>query len=311
MKTAIQAYAGFQAEILVYAIGLDIEEKARSVELQLRKELTVSPAGKKGIHKLEVQLLGSCAPNPKSTNAATAIVRVFAQATDEESLSTPNFQYKVIQNLGQSFPGFTPNLEYLRTSQPRPYLAYFPALIDRSRVQMTVHWLDSQSTITVPHMSRTISDPADVKQENYEPTGSVDLSTFGSTIKVPLGHQVFARSGDKGANVNIGFFPQGDSQEEWDWLRTYMSTKNFLELLAEDAKDVARLERVEFPQLKSVHFVLFGLLGGGVTDTSRPDALGKVSVTSYNIASSLTSPCSHTNPSCVSGTCRVRESENC
>lgn len=61
-------------------------------------------------------------------------------------------------------------------------------------------------------------------------------------------------------------FPQGDSQEEWDSLRSStLSTKKFLELIGD-----------EFPDLKCIHFVLFGSLGGGVTDTSRPDALGKV-----------------------------------
>ena len=276
LKTAIQAYAGYQAEILVYAIGLDIEEKARSFEIQTRRELLVPGNDHKRLRNLQVQLLGCCAPDPKSTNAATGIVRVFAQAAEAAQLSTANFQYKVIQNLGLAFPGFTPNLEYLRTAQPRPYLAYFPALVDRSMVDMKVNFLDSDDTITVPHSSKTLSDPAQAKQQNYEPTQLVDLSTFGPTTKVPLGHQVYARSGDKGANVNIGLFPQGDTQDEWNWLRSFLTTRKFLNLLGEDARDVLKVERVEFPNLRSVHFVLFGLLGGGVTDTSRPDSLGKV-----------------------------------
>ena len=42
----MQAYAGFQAEISVYAIGLGIGEKTRSSKLHIRKELMVSTAGK-------------------------------------------------------------------------------------------------------------------------------------------------------------------------------------------------------------------------------------------------------------------------
>ncbi|KIW34130.1 uncharacterized protein PV07_00926 [Cladophialophora immunda] len=275
LKVAIQAYAGFQAEMIIWAMGLDIEEKAKSVEEQVRREF-VADSGKMQFSKLEVQLIGNGAPDPKSSNASTAVIRVFVQAKEKEQLSTANFQYKIIQNLGASFPGFTPSLEYLRTAQPRPYLAYFPALIDRSKVEMEVHWLDSEDVKIVHHFTGTLSDPSSVAQENYEPQNSVDLKTFGPTIKVPLGHQVFARSGDKGANINVGLFPQGDSQEEWDWLRSTLTTKKLLELLGDDAPTVSKVERVEFPNIKSVHFVLFGMLGGGVTDTSRPDSLGKV-----------------------------------
>jgi len=277
LKVAIQAFAGYQAEILVYTIGLDAEEKARSFETQVRKELARKEGDDKQLRKLEVQLFGSCTTDPRSSDAATSVIRVFAQAANEESLSRRNFEYPVIQNLGQAFPGFTPNLEYPRTSQPRPYLAYFPGLINRSKVVMKVHWLDSKDVIAIPHFNGTTSSHTDVLQENYEPRDPVDLLTFGPTVKVPLGHKVFARSGDKGSNVNIGFFPQGDSDEAWDWLRSFLTTKRMLQLLGEDAQAISKIERVEFPQIRCVHFVLFDLLGGGVVNTSRADSLGKVS----------------------------------
>ncbi len=51
------------------------------------------------------------------------------------------------------------------------------------------------------------------------------LSEFGETIKAPLGSLVYARSGDKGANVNVGFFfPAGqDADLKWDWLRNFLT----------------------------------------------------------------------------------------
>ncbi|KAM5383468.1 hypothetical protein ACJZ2D_002161 [Fusarium nematophilum] len=235
LKVAIQAYAGYQAEILVYAIGLDIEEKARSFETQVRRELSPQGGSSKKLRRLEVQLFGSSAPNPRSSNAATAVIRVFAQTEDEELLTRSRFEYPVIQHLGEAFPGFTPNLEYTRTSQPRPFLSYFPALINRSHVDMEVHWVNSEDTIKVSHSTSSISKPEDVRQENYEPRDPVELDAFGPTVQVPLGHK----------------------------------------LLGDDAQAVSRVERVEFPKIKCVHFVLFDLLGGGVTDTSRPDSLGK------------------------------------
>ena len=128
-------------------------------------------------------------------------------------------------------PTVTPNLEHLRISQPWPYLAYFSAFIDRSFVAITVRRLSWQDAVNVTHKSRMLCGPADVKQENYEPTGMADFSTFGSTVGVTLGHQVFTRPG--------AFFPQCESQEEWDWLRAYSSIKKLLELLEKTPKTLA------------------------------------------------------------------------
>lgn len=277
LKVAIQAVAGYQAEMLVYAIGLDIEEKTKSFESQLREDLE-HQQGREPLRKLEVQLFGAAKQNPTSTNAATAVIRVFAQAAEAKSLTTLNFQQRIMQNLGQSFPGFTPNLEYHRTTVPRPYFTYFPGLISRSEVTTEVHWLGSETIQSISSDQTKTSKPEEVRQENYETTNPVDLASFGPTVAVPLGHKVFARSGDKGSNANVGFFPQDDSQEAWDWLRSFLTTKKLLELLGEDASAVSKVERVEFPNLRAVHFVLFDILGGGVVETSRPDSLAKVSV---------------------------------
>ncbi|KAM5347491.1 hypothetical protein ACJ41O_010496 [Fusarium nematophilum] len=230
LKVAIQAVVGYQAEMLVYAIGLDIEEKAESFEAQLRKDLEPQQ-GREPLRKLEVQLFGTAKQDPTSTNAATAVIRVFAQAAEAEPLTTLNFQQRIMQNLGQAFPGFTPNLEYHRTTVPRPYFTYFPGLISRSEVTTKVHWLGSETIQSISWDNEKISNPDDVRQENYETTNPVDLSMFGPTIPVPLGHKVFARSGDKGSNANVGFFPQDASQEAWDWHRSFLTTKRLLELL--------------------------------------------------------------------------------
>jgi hypothetical protein len=79
--------------------------------------------------------------------------------------------------------------------------------------------------------------------------------SFGPTVNVTLECQVFAFLGDKGASVNCGLFSPGKPQDEWDWLRSFMST--LLELLGDDAKAIERGERVEFPLIQAVHFVLW------------------------------------------------------
>jgi len=291
LKASIQAYAGYQAEFCAIAVGSDIEAKARSLEKQIRRIFNVEErlkGGPEALQSFSFQCLGgSGTEDARNENAAMATIRILAQAKDAASLSSQNFSGLIIENLCQAYPGFTPYLEYHRTGTPRPYLSYFPALIPRHHLEpMKVHFLSTNSTISIEHPKLT-SAVADLpRQRDHEPINPETLARFGPTVMVPLGHQVFARSGDKGANVNVGFFPQVDSTEEWDWLRYFLTTEKLLELLGDDASAVQRTERVEFPNLHAVHFVLFGLLGEGVTNTNRIDALGKVSRCQHFICSS-------------------------
>jgi hypothetical protein len=289
LKVSLLAHGGYQAEFSAYAIGLDIKEKANSWASMVRRVLGTGENGlgendKDKLGKFEtlsIQCLGSCEQDPECQDDATAQVRVFAQSKELEPLKAENFKEQLVENIIAAYPGFTPNMEYNRTAAPKPFLAYFPGLVPRGLLEpVKVHFLDSNESITIPHPSFVTPVSQLPKQQNYEPTNPVDLESFGPTVKIPLGYQVFARSGDKGANVNCGLFPRGQSKEEWDWFRSFMSTKKVIQLLGKDAKAVERIERVEFPEVHAVHFVLVGLLrgggGGGVSSTSRADSLGKV-----------------------------------
>ena len=47
------------------------------------------------------------------------------------------------------------------------------------------------------------------------------------------------------------------------------------ELLSEEWQEGYAIERVEFPAIMAVHFVIYGYLGRGVSSSSRLDCLGK------------------------------------
>jgi hypothetical protein len=284
LKVSLMAHGGYTAEINAFAIGLDINEKAESWARMTRRRFRIPENGDVTNSKFEtlvIQTLGTAKENPSSQDEATVHVRIFAQAKDADTLKVENFKDPIIENLIQAYPGFTPSLEYHRTGAPKPFLAYFPGLIPRGLLApVQVHFLDSKEVLTVPHPPFVTPISQLPKQQNYEPTNPTKLDSFGPTVKIPLGYQVFARSGDKGANVNCGLFPRGNSKEEWDWFRSFMSTEKVMELMGKDVAAVERTERVEFPELHAVHFVFVGLLsgggGGGVGSTVRPDALGKV-----------------------------------
>ena len=88
-----------------------------------------------------------------------------------------------------------------------------------------------------------------------------------------MGDLVLARSGDKGSNLNVGLFVQ--NSEQWMWFRSFLSLAKFKELMGEDWRDEYWLERVEFGNIYAVHFVIYGILGRGVSGSIRLDSLGK------------------------------------
>lgn len=90
-----------------------------------------------------------------------------------------------------------------------------------------------------------------------------------------LGDIALGRSGDKGANVNVGLYVL--DPQLWDWFRNYMSMSRMQSLIGDDdfRQGEHFLERVEFPGIYAVHFVVYGLLGRGVSSATNLDILGK------------------------------------
>ena len=91
------------------------------------------------------------------------------------------------------------------------------------------------------------------------------------TARGPLGLVCGARSGDKGGNANVGLWVR--TPAEFEWLRDYLTVERFRELLTESAGLAVR--RYELPNLLAVNFVIVGLLGNGVADSTRPDPQAK------------------------------------
>ncbi|KAH7391125.1 hypothetical protein DE146DRAFT_619239 [Phaeosphaeria sp. MPI-PUGE-AT-0046c] len=121
---------------------------------------------------------------------------------------------------------------------------------------------------------------------SYETRTPPDLSTFGPTARTRLGDVVLARSGDKGGNANIGFFvptalpsaylPSSPLYTEcWNWLRTFLTIPRLKEMFGDSWSDRFHIERVEFPKIMAVHYVVYGVLGRGVSGSSRLDAFAK------------------------------------
>lgn len=161
----------------------------------------------------------------------------------------------------------------MRTAIPRPYLAFYPGIYPQESLNETVSLLNRIGDIetALPAGHPPTYEPLESRQ-SYDTVSPIALDSFGPTRAVRLGDVALGRSGDKGANINLGVFVR--SAVHWDWFRTYMSRDRMRELLGDDDQGYF-IERVEFPHLWAVHFVIYGILGRGVSSSTKLDSLGK------------------------------------
>lgn len=233
-KVGITAKGGFQAEAHYFLCGLDIEEKARMLERQIRTALDETR-----YHCLKFRTNGSCPVDPKNQDAATVDFRIFAQARNEEDLATAKFFRPITDTIMQSYPGATFAVD-ARQAAPRPYYEYWVALLSQSNVKHVCH-------IPAKNLEIPIAAPTDTQdflysQSTYETAHPRNLSSFGPTQRVPLGYVVHARSGDKGSDCNVGFFVR--DADEYEWLQSILTVDKFRQLLNEDdtGKPIFRFE---------------------------------------------------------------------
>jgi hypothetical protein len=93
----------------------------------------------------------------------------------------------------------------------------------------------------------------------------------GPTVRAPLGRVYGARSGDKGGDANLGVFARSDAA--WAWLDGFLTSERLRALLPEIAPFA--LERHRLPNIRSLNFVIHGLLEEGVAASTRQDPQAK------------------------------------
>ncbi|KAE8393330.1 hypothetical protein BDV23DRAFT_39527 [Aspergillus alliaceus] len=270
-KVGITARGGFQAEVSWFLVGLDIDDKARMLEDQIRHLLAPYSSS---FTALKFSTLGSVPDDPRDQNTATVIFRVVAQARKAEDLAPSKFVRQVTDNIMQGYPGATFHLD-LRQGFPKPVYEYYVSLLPQADVKHRAHipWKNQVLDISPPPATHEFP-PRPPSQAITEPPVNHDLD-FGPTTRGPLGWIVHARSGDKGPDANCGFWVRHN--DEYIWLRSLLSIPKAEELLGDEYQSNTRLhiERFELPNLRGVHFLFRNLLDRGVGVTTTVDFLGK------------------------------------
>jgi hypothetical protein len=259
-KVAINYAGGFRNAMTFVLTGLDIEAKAELAERTLWKHV---PGGREAFDEVDDQLVRHDVADPPTNDQALAELRVTVKDRDQAKVGRA-FSNPAIEMALASYPGF------FMTSPPtgaKPFGVYWPALVDGSNITQHV-WLDGEMVGDVSWHPATDNASPDLGLTTA-PTAPAVPSAL--TTRAPLGTVVGARSGDKGGNANVGLWARTDAA--FAWLDGYVTVDRFRELLPE-AADLP-VERHSLPNLRAVNFVVHGLLGRGVADSTRTDAQAK------------------------------------
>jgi hypothetical protein len=198
---------------------------------------------------------------------ATAIWRITVKDPDAEKAGRA-FANAVAQLALSSIPGF-----YTLEGAPsagQAFGVYEPACVPAEDVPQEVVVLGGEAREVSSVAPRDKGD-ATARVKPAEGPKASTPSAGGSTRHMPLGAIVGARSGDKGGNANLGVFVRSD--EAWAWLDGFLTTERLQALLPEVEK--FQVDRHRFPALRSLNFVVHGILEEGVAAAARQDGQAK------------------------------------
>jgi Acyclic terpene utilisation family protein AtuA len=252
LKVAMTFMGGFRNSMSFVLTGLDAEAKA---ELALRGLWAGLPGGAAEFEEVAVEVLAG---------DLLSELRVTVKDRDEKKVGR-RFSAACVELALASYPGL-----FTRTppSDATPYGVFWPTSVDAALVPQRVS-IDGQVVATVS-ASGVAPSPGAAK-DTSELENGFSAMVGGDTARVPLGRVAGARSGDKGGNANVGLWVTSDAA--YAWLAQALSVDCLKELLPEAAH--LNVERFELANLRALNFVVHGLLGRGVADSTRFDPQAK------------------------------------
>ncbi len=258
LKVGINELGGYRNSVELALTGLDIEAKAEFAAAAFWDACPFTPDD---FAAVKTRVIRTDKADPASNEEATAVWRLTVKDPDERKVGRA-FSNAMIETALASIPGM-----YALSGAPAaatPYGVYRPAVIDADLVPQYVHPVGGES-IRID----SVAPPGSV---SIEPAaGPVTMVPTGATTPAPLGAVVGARSGDKGGDANLGVFARSD--DAWAWLDDFLTTARLRELLPETA-DLS-IDRHALANLRSLNFVIYGLLEEGVAASTRRDPQAK------------------------------------
>lgn len=258
-KVSMSCLGPYRQAISFGITGRQIEAKADL----LKKGLLRTLRDTSGFADIDWRLTRSDHSDAPVNDMAVARMTVTFTSWKKENLGRRIFDAGIGLALS-SFPGFY----YLEDSQRQASATgiHWPFLIPQSVVNEVIHFEGAQVALP-PREPAPLSNPRHAAQA--PPTAREPAS--GPTIRVALGELALGRSGDKGANANVGLWVR--DSDAYEWLRDTITVDRFRALLPEAAQ--FRIAVAALPNLRALNFVIFGILGQGAAEAMRFDPQAK------------------------------------
>ena len=259
LKVAMNRAGGFRQDMNVCLTGLDIEAKAALIEEAFWTSCPFSPDD---FSQVTTRVLRTEHPDPSTNEQGVAQWRISVKDPDEKKVGRA-FSDALVHLALASIPGF-----FWIGGPPsagRPYGVYEPAMVPAELVPQEVVLLGGETVIVdsvIPAAGEVVVRPA---------PGPGAAVPQGPSVRAPLGKVLGARSGDKGGNANLGVFARTD--EAWAWLDSFLTLERLRGLLPE--LEPLPVDRYRLPALRSLNFVVHGLLEEGVAASTRQDPQAK------------------------------------
>jgi hypothetical protein len=258
LKVCLNRSGGFRNSINVCLVGLDIEAKAKLIEEAFWH---ACPYGPEDYADVKTQLVRTDKADPETNEEAVAIFRISVKDADEKKCGRL-FNNAMTELALATIPGFFGIGGGSRGGAA--FGVFEPACVPAEAVPQQVVLLGGEThTVSskIPHEDIAVA-------ASPGPTGA---AVGGATTRAPLGALFGSRSGDKGGNANLGIFARSDAA--WIWLDEFLTVERLQELLPETAP--LRVERHRLPAIRSLNFMLYGLLEEGVAASTRQDGQAK------------------------------------
>lgn len=281
LKVAVNEIGGWRNQVEFVLTGLDIEIKAEVLKTQVDAALPTGLRSAWSTYRVP-------ATDSSTEEGASTLLRLTAWAEAADAVGRA-FTAPAIELVLASIPGFHVTAP---PGKPSAYGVYRPEYVDRDHVTETVHlpFLPAeQAVVFIPH-------PPNRQKFAAAPQTTAGSAGFGgklvparhagslyheddgvavrATRRVPLGELVYARSGDKGGNANVGLWIPADRPDAAiEWLVATV-TPGWVRQLLPETRDL-RIESVPLPNLRGVNVIIEGILGAGVAEGVRFDPQAK------------------------------------
>jgi len=264
LKACAQVLDGFKIKALMLIAGRDAVRKAERVAVNVleRVDRVIAREDLSPLRAHDIELLGAestYGPHSRARQTRELMLKIALHHDDRRALG------KIVRELvsfGLTMPGISGGGAGL--ARPTPLLRLRSFLVAREHFRPVVTLAGQAIDYSEPQVETAIASP-------HGPSESSTHFDVDDPVEVPLIAIAHARSGDKGADSNIGV--RARHPDFVPLLRAQLSANVVATHLAHRID--GPVVRYELPGIDAFNFVLRDSLGGGGIASLRFDAQGK------------------------------------